>query len=207
MPLLPPAHQSLEQMDGLKKSIRALTAQVEQLEAERSRHWASSAGASAKADETIRQLEAQLRAAQQRIHQAEVDAEAVWQQPAVPCHSTRKNGSSARCWACPPCRPSSQAAQDAGSQIARLQEQALEHVQTINRLHEELRESRQFILTNTEASLASERQLGQLEQSLRHEQESRQRAEAELATAKGNSYCTGLPLESHTQGTRLLARA
>jgi len=68
-------------------------------------------------------------------------------------------------------------------------------MRTINRLHEELRESRQFILTNTEASLASERQLGQLEQSLRHEQESRQRMEAELAIAQGSTYCRGLPLE------------
>ena len=94
-----PDHQSLEQMDGLKKSIRALTAQVEQLESERTQHWDRSAGASAKANETIRQLEAQLREAQQKIHQADEAVEVVWHATGGSAPFTGSNNSTAGCWA------------------------------------------------------------------------------------------------------------
>ena len=79
----------------------------------------------------------------------------------------------------------SQANQEAAAHAARQQEQIMEQMQTVNRLHEELREVRSKMMTTTESTFASERQLGQLQQAVVHEQEARKRAEQDCAGAQG----------------------
>jgi hypothetical protein len=64
----------------------------------------------------------------------------------------------------------------------------MEQVHTVNRLHEELREVRSKMATTTESTFASERQLGQLEEAVRHEQAARRRAEQDAASAQGQPF-------------------
>ena len=63
----------------------------------------------------------------------------------------------------------------------------IEHMHTINSLHGELRDVRAKMMNSTETTIASERQLGHLELSIKHEQDGRRRTEQELAAARGAS--------------------